>query len=112
MRTRRHVGADRGVDLDLGGHRAHDDAVDPEPLRGPLPDEPVAQRVPPSDAARIARQAGVPLVAIGGITLDRAASVIEAGAASVAVIGDLLSTSDPEGRTRAFLERIAGIEGV
>jgi thiamine-phosphate pyrophosphorylase len=64
------------------------------------------------DAARVARQAGVPLVAIGGITLDRAASVIEAGAASVAVIGDLLATADPEGRTRAFLERVGGVGGV
>jgi thiamine-phosphate pyrophosphorylase len=64
------------------------------------------------DAARIARRAGVPLVAVGGITLDRAASVIEAGAASVAVIGDLLTTGDPAARTRAFLDRISGIEGV
>ena len=47
----------------------------------------------------------VPLVAIGGITLERAASVIEAGADSVAVIGALLNTTDPAEitrRTRAF----------
>jgi thiamine-phosphate pyrophosphorylase len=61
------------------------------------------------EAAAVARRARVPLVAIGGITLDRAASVIEAGAASVAVIGDLLTTGDPEGRTRAFLERVGGV---
>ena len=58
------------------------------------------------EASRIASEAGLPLVAIGGITLDRAASVIEAGAASVAVISDLLATTDPESRTRAFLERL------
>ena len=44
-----------------------------------------------------------PIVAIGGITLERAAAVIEAGAASVAVISDLLSTGDPAARVRAYL---------
>lgn len=58
------------------------------------------------EAAHLAAVRGLPLVAIGGITLDRAASVIEAGAASVAVIGDLLSTGDPAGRTREFLARL------
>jgi thiamine-phosphate pyrophosphorylase len=48
-----------------------------------------------------------PLVAIGGITLERAADVYAAGADSVAVIGDLLSASDPAERARAFLE-VAG----
>jgi thiamine-phosphate pyrophosphorylase len=52
------------------------------------------------------RARAIPLVAIGGVTIDTAPSVIEAGAASVAVIGDLLSTGDPEARTRAFLERL------
>lgn len=59
-----------------------------------------------ADAARRASGRTLPLVAIGGITLERAASVIAAGAASVAVIGDLLSTADPEGRTRNFLRVI------
>jgi thiamine-phosphate pyrophosphorylase len=44
-----------------------------------------------------------PIVAIGGITLDRAAAVIGAGATSVAVIADLLSTGDPAARVRAYL---------
>jgi len=44
-----------------------------------------------------------PLVAIGGITIDRARSVIEAGADSVAVISDLYSTGDIHSRTREFL---------
>jgi len=59
-----------------------------------------------ADAARRASARGLPLVAIGGITLDRAAAVIDAGATSVAVIGDLLATGDPEARTRDFLSRI------
>jgi len=62
-------------------------------------------------AAARASARGLPLVAIGGITLRTAQSVIDAGAASVAVIGDLLVTGDPERRTREYLvalERCAG----
>lgn len=44
-----------------------------------------------------------PLVAIGGVTLSRAPSVLAAGADSVAVIADLLSTGNPEGRVREYL---------
>jgi thiamine-phosphate pyrophosphorylase len=61
------------------------------------------------EAARRAHARGVPLVAIGGITLMTAPSVIDAGAASVAVIGDLLATGDPEKRTREFLTRLGEI---
>jgi thiamine-phosphate pyrophosphorylase len=50
---------------------------------------------------------GTPVVAIGGITLENATSVIDAGAASVAVISDLLATNDPAGRTLAYLQRLA-----
>ena len=46
----------------------------------------------------------VPLVAIGGIDLARARQVLEAGAASVAVIGDLMSCPDIPARTAAYLE--------
>jgi thiamine-phosphate pyrophosphorylase len=48
---------------------------------------------------------GVPTVAIGGITIDNAISVIEAGAASVAVISDLLHGA-PEARCREFLRAL------
>ncbi len=52
---------------------------------------------------RVAAVAGaLPVVAIGGITLERAPAVIAAGASAVAVIGDLLSGS-PEARARAFI---------
>lgn len=56
-------------------------------------------------AADAATKEGLPTVAIGGITLDNAASVIGAGAASVAVISDLLD-GDPEARCRAFLRML------
>jgi thiamine-phosphate pyrophosphorylase len=44
-----------------------------------------------------------PLVAIGGITLERAEDVWRAGADSVAVIRDLLCAGDPAARAREFL---------
>jgi len=50
----------------------------------------------------------LPVVAIGGITLDRAASVIAAGASSVAVISDLLAGEDPAARVREFLVALGG----
>jgi thiamine-phosphate pyrophosphorylase len=45
-----------------------------------------------------------PIVAIGGITVESAAEVFDAGADSVAVIRDLLSAQDPAGRAREYLE--------
>ncbi|MGH9410224.1 MAG: thiamine phosphate synthase [Vicinamibacterales bacterium] len=54
-----------------------------------------------------AARTGRPIVAIGGITLERAPHVIAAGAASVAVISDLL-VGDPEARTRAFVRALEG----
>lgn len=59
------------------------------------------------DAVAAARPHMVAVVAIGGITLDTAADVLAAGAASVAVISDLLSTADPSERVRMYLERLA-----
>jgi thiamine-phosphate pyrophosphorylase len=50
-------------------------------------------------AADLAGVAGCPLVAIGGITIGRAAGVLAAGAAAIAVISDLL-----EGDLRARVE--------
>jgi thiamine-phosphate pyrophosphorylase len=60
------------------------------------------------DAADIVRLAGcaIPIVAIGGITLERAPEVMRAGAASVAVISDLLSTGNPEARVREYLRAL------
>lgn len=59
-----------------------------------------------ASAAEAAGAPALPVVAIGGITLDRAAEVIAAGAASVAVIGDLLRDGDPERRVFEYVERL------
>jgi thiamine-phosphate pyrophosphorylase len=58
------------------------------------------------DAAARTAARGLPLVAIGGITLDRVRSVREGGAQSIAIISDLLATGDPAGRVREFLRAL------
>ena len=45
-----------------------------------------------------------PIVAIGGITLERAAEVIHAGADSVAIISDILLAPDAAQRARQYIE--------
>ncbi|HEX8185825.1 MAG TPA: thiamine phosphate synthase [Blastocatellia bacterium] len=54
--------------------------------------------------SEIRRNTSKPLVAIGGITLERARAVIEAGADSVAVISDLYSDGEIAGRTRKYFD--------
>lgn len=54
--------------------------------------------------SEIKRRISKPLIAIGGITLDRARSVREAGADSLAIISDVFSTGDPSSRIRALLD--------
>ena len=44
-----------------------------------------------------------PLVAIGGITLERAPDVLAAGASSAAVVTDIVMSDDPELRTRQWV---------
>jgi thiamine-phosphate pyrophosphorylase len=56
------------------------------------------------EAARLC--GGRPVVAIGGITLETAPSVLDAGAACVAVIGDLLATGDPASRVREYCAQL------
>jgi thiamine-phosphate pyrophosphorylase len=49
-----------------------------------------------------------PVVAIGGITLESAAAVLGTGAASIAVIGDLLRHGDVARRTREWMACVEG----
>lgn len=49
-----------------------------------------------------------PIVAIGGITLERAAEAVQAGADSVAVISDILRAPDPGARARQFMKILEG----
>jgi thiamine-phosphate diphosphorylase len=45
-----------------------------------------------------------PLVAIGGISLQNAEAVLNAGADGIAVIKDVVKAADGESQTRAWLE--------
>ncbi len=50
------------------------------------------------------QQIPCPLVAIGGITLERAPDVLRAGADAIAVVSDILQAPSPDDRTRRWLD--------
>jgi thiamine-phosphate pyrophosphorylase len=66
-----------------------------------------AMPFPPQGLARIGewkrKIAPLPLVGIGGITLERVRGVLDAGADSVAVVTDILRHADPESRSEDFV---------
>jgi thiamine-phosphate pyrophosphorylase len=51
-----------------------------------------------------------PIVAIGGITLERASEVIEAGADAAAVMRGILRAADPGHRVQQYLERLYAVK--
>jgi thiamine-phosphate pyrophosphorylase len=60
----------------------------------------------PQGLARIAEwrsKIDCPLVAIGGITLERVPDVLAAGASAAAVVTDIVMSEDPEQRTRQWI---------
>jgi thiamine-phosphate pyrophosphorylase len=59
--------------------------------------------------AEARKRTAKPLVAIGGITLERAADAYRAGADSLAVIRDLLVARDPGAQAQAYLEEAARV---
>jgi thiamine-phosphate pyrophosphorylase len=65
------------------------------------PTKPQAVRAPLA-LFRDARTLGVPLAAIGGITLENAPQLIAAGADLLAVISDLFDAPDVRARARAY----------
>jgi thiamine-phosphate pyrophosphorylase len=69
----------------------------------------------PQGLARLAEWKGrigaLPLVAIGGITPERADGVVAAGADSVAVITDFFTHPDPVARVRQWVAWAEGVKG-
>jgi len=57
--------------------------------------------------AEIARAARVPIVAIGGLNATRAAEVIAAGPAGIAVMGGVMRATDPAREVRGLLSVLA-----
>jgi thiamine-phosphate pyrophosphorylase len=57
------------------------------------------------------RVGDIPLVAIGGLTVERLPGVFQAGADSAAVVNDIVSNPDPEGRARQWLATAVTLDG-
>jgi thiamine-phosphate pyrophosphorylase len=70
-----------------------------------------AMRFAPQGLDRIGvwkrRIGAIPLVAIGGITLERGAGVFAAGADSIAVVSDVTTNPDPVSRVAAWHDLVA-----
>jgi thiamine-phosphate pyrophosphorylase len=63
-------------------------------------------KVPPQGLDRIGEWKGLitcPLVAIGGISLERSVAVFKAGADSIAVVTDIVGDARPEQRVSDWL---------
>lgn len=67
----------------------------------PSPTKPLARRAT-TDLLRAAKPLGRPLVAIGGLTPDNAAALVDAGADCLAVISALFGTPDVGATARRF----------
>jgi thiamine-phosphate pyrophosphorylase len=70
----------------------------------PSPTKPDARRAGPELIATAKAATGLPVCAIGGITLDNAAPLVAAGADLLAVITAVYNNPDPERAARAFCQ--------
>ena len=88
--------------------RARDDGADYVAVGSMFPTGSKAgfRLVGPELLRRVRPEIALPLVAIGGITLDNVAEIVRAGADAVAVISAVCAAPDPAQATRSFLERI------
>jgi thiamine-phosphate pyrophosphorylase len=68
------------------------------------PTKPLARRADPALLAAAKVKTGLPVCAIGGITLDNAAPLLQAGADMLAVISALFDAADPGYATRHFIK--------
>jgi thiamine-phosphate pyrophosphorylase len=59
--------------------------------------------------AEIAEAARVPILAIGGLNATRAAEVLAAGPAGIAVMGGIMRAADPGREVRALLAIVADV---
>jgi len=78
----------------------------------PTATKPDFQLVGPALIRELRPRIRVPLIGIGGITLDNVAQVIAAGADGVAVISAVCGAPDPEAATRRFLAAIDAARGL
>jgi thiamine-phosphate pyrophosphorylase len=95
---------------EIQARRARDDGADYVAVGSMFPtgSKPGFQLVGPELVKRVRPDIPVPLVAIGGITVNNVAEVIRAGADAVAVISAICAAPDPAAAARRFLEAIRG----
>ena len=88
--------------------RARDDGADYVAVGSMFPtgSKPGFRLVGPDLVRRVRPEIPVPLVAIGGITVDNVTEVIRAGADAVAVVSAVCGAPDPAGVVRGFLDAI------
>ncbi len=114
--ARADLGAIRNAGLRLGisthTHEELDVALAAEPdyiALGPIYETKLkAMPWAPQGLGRVGEWSGrispLPLIAIGGITPERAGAVLDAGATSIAVITDFVTAPHPEARVRLWLD--------
>lgn len=74
--------------------------------------KPAAVRAPLQLLGQAKRQFGLPIAAIGGITLDNAPQLIDAGADMLAVVSDLFDAMDIKARAEAYQQLFNGARRV
>ena len=100
------LGASLGSDAELENARAADYVgIGPLYATGSKPD--AGDAIGVEEFVRLKRAAGLPAVAIGGITPDNAAPLLAAGADGIAVIRAVFSARDPR-RAAAALRSASG----
>ncbi|MDQ6887886.1 MAG: thiamine phosphate synthase [Gemmatimonadota bacterium] len=95
------IGASVGNDAELPAARGAD-YVGIGPVYGTLSKSDAGAPIGVAEFARLARECGMPAVAIGGVTADSAAPLIAAGASGIAVIRAVMGALDPEAAARTF----------
>ncbi len=63
------------------------------------------------EAIREAAKAGIPIVALGGVTPGVARPCLDAGAAGVAVMGDIMRSADPGRNVAGLLKALTSLAG-
>ncbi|UCH79411.1 MAG: thiamine phosphate synthase [Candidatus Coatesbacteria bacterium] len=81
---------------------------------GPLfetPSKPGAEPLGPEEFGRACREVGIPVFAIGGVTVENAGSALSAGAAGVAVISALAAARSPREAAQELAEAVKSWKG-
>jgi len=110
----RHTGVKVGLSTHDEAELERALALEPDYVAlGPIfPTRLKAMRFAAQGLARIGewkrRIGAIPLVAIGGLDIERAVACLAAGADAVSVVSDIAGNADPEARARAWIDATRG----